>query len=159
MSKSQVRKKDALAQALLTLLHHEAVEKITVDQLCREADVHRSTFYRYFQEQIDENNVVDSMIEMIIRDKDIFRNISVNNSSNSLYALMIDMVAEQILDASLNDRLHNVLWIEETVLNATDQKLAANMIAGAFLTLLFKWVDSNYQMSSTELSDFINHLH
>ena len=99
------------------------------------------------------------MIEMIIRDKDIFRNISVNNSSNSLYALMIDMVAEQILDASLNDRLHNVLWIEETVLNATDQKLAANMIAGAFLTLLFKWVDSNYQMSSTELSDFIKHLH
>ena len=174
MSKSQVRKKDALAQALLTLLHHEAVEKITVDQLCREADVHRSTFYRYFQdkydllhyvfqkiwlEQIDENNVVDSMIEMIFRDKDIFRNISVNNSSNSLYALMIDMVAEQILDASLNDRLHNVLWIEETVLNATDQKLAANMIAGAFLTLLFKWVDSNYQMSSTELSDFIKHLH
>ncbi len=99
------------------------------------------------------------MIEMIVRDKDIFRNISVNNSSNSLYALMIDMVAEQILDASLNDRLHNVLWIEETVLNATDQKLAANMIAGAFLTLLFKWVDSNYQMSSTELSDFIKHLH
>ena len=88
MSKSQVRKKDALAQALLTLLHHEAVEKITVDQLCREADLHRSTFYRYFQdkydllhyvfqkiwlEQIDENNVVDSMIEMIVRDKDIFR--------------------------------------------------------------------------------------
>jgi hypothetical protein len=25
--------------------------------------------------------------------------------------------------------------------------------------LLFKWVDSNYQMSSTELSDFIKHLH
>ena len=49
MSKSQVRKKDALAQALLTLLHHEAVEKITVDQLCREADLHRSTFYRYFK--------------------------------------------------------------------------------------------------------------
>ncbi len=45
MSKSQVRKKDALAQALLTLLHHEAVEKITVDQLCREADLHRSTIY------------------------------------------------------------------------------------------------------------------
>ena len=174
MSKSQVRKKDALAQALLALLHHEAVEKITVDQLCREANVQRSTFYRYFQdkydllhyvfqtiwlEQIDENNVVDSMIEMIVHDKDIFRNISINNSNNSLYALMIDMVAEQILEASLNNRLHNILWIEETVLNATDQKLAADMIAGAFLTLLFKWVDSNYQMSSTELSDFIKHLH
>ena len=53
MSKSQVRKKDALAQALLTLLHHEAVEKITVDQLCREADLHRSTFYRYFQDKYD----------------------------------------------------------------------------------------------------------
>lgn len=174
MNKNQAKKQEALAQALRTLLVHEPIEKITVDQICREACVHRSTFYRYFQDKydliyyvfsaiwlnkIDEDNIVDSMIELIIQDKEIFRNISINNNNGSLYWMMVEMLTEQILEASRADRLHNISWIEETVLNATDQKLAATMIAGAFWTLLFKWVDSNYQMSTTELSEFIKNLH
>ena len=174
MSKSQEKKQEILALALRTLLKHEAVEKITVDQICREAKVHRSTFYRYFQDKydllqyafgtlmlskLDEEDIVDSMISMIIKDKEIFLNVSINNSNNLLYWMMLDMLTERILEASLNDRLHNIKWIEETVLTSTDKKLAANMIAGACLTLFFKWVESNFQMSPEELSDFIHHLH
>lgn len=174
MKKHREEKSITLALALRELLKHDPIEKITVDQICREAAVHRSTFYRYFQdkydllnyafdkiwlEKIDEDDIVDSIILLIFKEKDIFRNISINNNNNLLYWIMVEMVTEKILVASQNDRLHNIKWIEETVLHATDPKLAANMIAGAFLTLLFEWVDSNYQMDPKELSDFVRHLH
>lgn len=174
MKKHREEKSITLALALRELLKHDPIEKITVDQICREAAVHRSTFYRYFQdkydllnyafdkiwlEKIDEDDIVDSIILLIFKEKDIFRNISINNNNNLLYWIMVEMVTEKILVASQNDRLHNIKWIEETVLQATDPKLAANMVAGAFLTLLFEWVDSNYQMDPKELSDFVRHLH
>ena len=76
MKKHREEKSITLALALRELLKHDPIEKITVDQICREAAVHRSTFYRYFQdkydllnyafdkiwlEKIDEDDIVDSL--------------------------------------------------------------------------------------------------
>ena len=51
MKKQQARRKEALGNSLLVLLRKEPLEKITVDQICREAGVHRSTFYRFLLPQ------------------------------------------------------------------------------------------------------------
>ena len=84
MTQQQEERKEALADSLRDLLKHEAIEKVTVDQICQGAKVHRSTFYRYFTDKydlmyysferlmiarIDENNVIDSIIEIIVNDK------------------------------------------------------------------------------------------
>ena len=77
MTQQQEERKEALADSLRDLLKNEAIEKVTVDQICQEAKLHRSTFYRYFTDKydlmyysferlmiarIDENNVIDSII-------------------------------------------------------------------------------------------------
>ena len=42
-----------LQQALILLLDEKEFERISVSQICKEAGVHRSTFYSYYDNQID----------------------------------------------------------------------------------------------------------
>ena len=44
MSQLQEKRKNSLALSFQELLRSEPLEKITVEQICRKADVHRSTF-------------------------------------------------------------------------------------------------------------------
>ena len=39
--------------ALLTLLEKNSFDHLTVDQICNEALLHRSSFYRYFNDKYD----------------------------------------------------------------------------------------------------------
>ena len=39
--------------ALLVLLENNSFDHLTVDQICKEALLHRSSFYRYFNDKYD----------------------------------------------------------------------------------------------------------
>lgn len=173
MTQQQEERKEALADSLRDLLKHEAIEKVTVDQICQEAKVHRSTFYRYFTDKydlmyysferlmiarIDENNVIDSIIEIIVNDKELFRNVSINNNNGTLFWMMVKMLSCQLLKADEEGRLHSIGWVQRAIESSTNKELTAKMISGACLTLMFEWIDSNYQMSPKELSGFVKNM-
>lgn len=48
--------KKLLKEALVRLLEHEPIEKITVYQLCNEAEINRTTFYKYYGSPYDLMN-------------------------------------------------------------------------------------------------------
>ncbi len=50
--------KQILLNALLELLKSKPVEDITVSELCREADVHRNTFYYHYNSPVDLYNEI-----------------------------------------------------------------------------------------------------
>lgn len=173
MTQQQEERKEALADSLRNLLRHEAIEKITVDQICQDAGVHRSTFYRYFTDkydlmyysfdslmitQIDENDVIDSVIGIIYNDKELFRNVSINNNNGTLFWMMVRMLSRQLLEACEDGRLHSVSWIGRMIEDSTNRELTADMIAGGCLTLMFEWIDSNYQMKPADLSEFLRNM-
>ena len=163
MTQQQEERKEALADSLRDLLKHEAIEKVTVDQICQEAKVHRSTFYRYFTDKydlmyysferlmiarIDENNVIDSIIAIIVND----------NNNGTLFWMMVKMLSYQLIKADEEGRLHSIGWVQRAIESSTNKELTAKMISGACLTLMFEWVDSNYQMSPKELSEFVKNM-
>ncbi|WP_153055230.1 TetR/AcrR family transcriptional regulator, partial [Streptococcus suis] len=45
--------KTKLQQALILLLDEEEFGRISVSKICKEAGVHRSTFYHYYDNQFD----------------------------------------------------------------------------------------------------------
>lgn len=45
--------KAMLKQALIMLLEHKPIEKITIYELCAEAQINRTTFYKYYGSQYD----------------------------------------------------------------------------------------------------------
>ena len=49
-----------LKEALVRLLEHEPIEKITVYQLCSEAEINRTTFYKYYGSPSDLMNDIQS---------------------------------------------------------------------------------------------------
>lgn len=56
MNKTDLRVVKALAQidrALLECLEQMPLQKLTVDQLCQQAMINRSTFYKYYQDKYD----------------------------------------------------------------------------------------------------------
>lgn len=52
----------ALADAFLRLLERMPAEKITVTQLCREADVHRSTFYHKYEDMLSFEKAISQQL-------------------------------------------------------------------------------------------------
>ena len=52
--------------ALLTLLETNSFDHLTVDQICNEALLHRSSFYRYFNDKYDLlEQTMDAQISQI----------------------------------------------------------------------------------------------
>lgn len=169
----QDKRKMQLSESLMELLKHHAIEKVTVDQICKEAQVHRSTFYRYFQDKydllhhaldcfwfkrIDPKDVLGSTVRLIAQNKEVFRNISINNENNSFYWLLLKMWSEQLMECEKKGMLKDARWIDQTIRKSKYPELSIHMTAGALLTLFFEWVGSNYQMEVEELIDFIHNI-
>ena len=108
--------------------------------------------------RIDENNVIDSIIAIIVNDKELFRNVSINNNNGTLFWMMVKMLSCQLIKADEEGRLHSIGWVQRAIESSTNKELTAKMISGACLTLMFEWVDSNYQMSPKELSEFVKNM-
>lgn len=57
--------------ALATLLETKPFEKITVDQICNEALLHRSSFYRYFHDKYDLlEQLINTRLNQIVEESD-----------------------------------------------------------------------------------------
>jgi AcrR family transcriptional regulator len=59
--------KQALRDSLIKLLKHKPIEKISVKELCEDADINRSTFYAHYQDPAD----LMAQIE-----RELFRNLN-----------------------------------------------------------------------------------
>ena len=57
-TQSQQRTKRDILQAMMTLLRKKKFDDITIGEICDEAMIHRSTFYRYFQDKVDLANTI-----------------------------------------------------------------------------------------------------
>ena len=57
--------KRMLKEALIRLLEQKPIEKITVHELCAEAEINRTTFYKYYGSQFD---LMDDMQDDFIRE-------------------------------------------------------------------------------------------
>ena len=57
--------KRMLKEALIRLLEQKPIEKITVHELCAEAEINRTTFYKYYGSQFD---LMDDMQEDFLRE-------------------------------------------------------------------------------------------
>lgn len=91
----------ALEDSLLSLMEEMPLNRITVSQLCKHAQVHRSTFYLYYQDIRDlleqiENAFYDKLQQAILR------------SDNLLPNQLVLLNAYRVVNE--NRRLSAVLW-------------------------------------------------
>ncbi|WP_337101841.1 TetR/AcrR family transcriptional regulator [Paenibacillus sp. YIM B09110] len=53
MNKKIIQSKQALRHALISLMESKDIHEITVAEVCRKADINRTTFYKYFSIPLD----------------------------------------------------------------------------------------------------------
>ena len=103
--------------ALITLLEKNSFESLTVDQICKEALMHRSSFYRYFSDKYDlleqtlnaqinkltentdsEDDIIKQLLSYIDKNKDVIRHLAPNSARSSLYTEILNILSQVLLE-------------------------------------------------------------
>lgn len=162
----------ALEIALVNLLDHHEVSEITIQKLCNEADINRSTFYLHFH---DLGELIKS-IETDLKENIAFHLSAEQGLGQSLISLMDYMSERRIFfKVFLDPKNHGEVkrYLDFHVLNAIESEydlgddivyrnyLKVFMISGLWY-MTFDWIQAGCQLQPKELAglmlQFINKL-
>ncbi|WP_295729553.1 TetR/AcrR family transcriptional regulator [uncultured Limosilactobacillus sp.] len=158
--------------ALETLLRTKPFEKITVDQICGEALLHRSSFYRYFHDKYDlleqlinnrldqlsngtadENAFIEAAVNYLNDNKAIFRHLAADNANSTLYTEMLRIISEVLIKQSEDQTSQG--HVIQAVRHSDNPELQACALAGAVMGAFYWWQSKNYDVPVNDVVDFI----
>lgn len=156
--------------ALEHLLEEQQFAHLTVDQICDEALLHRSSFYRYFHDKYDllehlintrvqdiiagsssESDLIESGINYIDQHKKVFRNIADGGQNRTLFSELIRIVSDVTLHWSKDQPTDT---IGRLIRHSNNPELLAYSISGAFMGACFWWQTKNFNVPKQEVIDF-----
>lgn len=159
-------------QALITsfsdLLQTKSFEQITVQDLCANANVRRSTFYRHFNDKYDLlNHVVGTLIdhfrklylpdinpdnprqffEKLMRDvltfihdnKDIVRSVITINFYGEVYTIFYEQIYKAVQKQIEFDRQSGQFYVDVTIYG--------EFLTGGILSVITNWIQHGQQQS------------
>lgn len=148
-------------RALLHLLEKHSFLSLSVEQICDETMMHRSSFYRYFNDKYDLlKHTVNSIITELIDDSDsaeseltnvvnylcshkgILRNLGNSHSNSSLYPTMVNILADIILnryEQGTKDRLVQAIG------SFDNPETSAYMLSASIIGAFYWWRDQDYK--------------
>lgn len=161
--------KKLMKDALLELLEEKPLEKISVTDVCRAADVNRSSFYTHYQDimQLAEDIVQDVLMLLPTESKDLYDYSS--GYTQRVLADFFDYIREnermfRILilrydNRSFNDRLittvmdkYGVPLLGDTEL---ERRYSYTYITNGVMGMLRSWIEEGFPISSAELAGLI----
>lgn len=164
------KSKTALKHSLLELMKTKTISHISIKELCKKAELNRSTFYANYQ------NIEDILLD-IYHDiyEDMYLSLNKNNNENNLdhdvYALknIIDYFHEheELFQLILKNNQHHLFekkltsfYLKKYVKDSLDYQERYNFLyhsIGSF-TLISQWIIDQYPCSSLELAQLIHRI-
>lgn len=162
--------KNIIKETFINLLEQKEINKITVSEICKIADINRSTFYRYY---LDVYDLLSKIQEELV-------NKLKNIKSNKKYT--VESFSEEILNVFLEEKklikilfdtneniyfLNTILevayqkcketWLEENKnLNEEEIEYASVFIFNGALGIVNFWVKNNFDKPVNEIVETIN---
>ncbi|MDO4902746.1 MAG: TetR/AcrR family transcriptional regulator [Limosilactobacillus sp.] len=155
--------------ALMTLLETNSFEHLTVDQICEEAMLHRSSFYRYFDDKYDllaqtlntqigriadsgesEEDVIKQFVMYIDGHKDLVRHLASSSSHSSLYTEMLQILSKVLLERRESGTKDSIIL---ALKKSDNPEMTAYLFSGSIIGVFFWWQKNNYELPT---EDFIN---
>ena len=173
MDKRIVKTKKKLTSTLLNLIEKEQIKDITVLELCKVANVNRTTFYKYYKDIDDfvytleeslisdlKNNIVNikrnylityigKTIESIKEHKEIYSKLLSPNGDKSFLRKILYIVH----DESINE------W-KQLLKKASSEDLENiyKFIVDGSTGIIENWINNNLQGDTQNTTNFINKL-
>lgn len=165
--------KRLLNDALLNFLKEKPPEKATVSEICREADVNRSTYYKYFTDPLQQYDTIKqqmiSDLSEIIRSADIKKLFKKKELRNFIMSIL-DYVEDHIETVRVLDKYSGVeFWLglsntigdaflsqEKTIIDPPEDliEMGAFAFTGSY-ALIFRWVNMGQPKDKQTLADSI----
>ncbi|SES05746.1 TetR/AcrR family transcriptional regulator [Salisediminibacterium halotolerans] len=170
----RVRKsKHLLKQSLVTCLKTKPLDRITVSELVRSADLNRSTFYQHFTnlDELYDELVRDTMNELIRSYREPYltsRRFDISELTASsvrifehvyeygdFYSVIIDTPAFTDFRSQITELIRGL--ISDELLSEPPKNLDANMYAGyhahAITGLITDWVDAGFDRTPDYMNE------
>ena len=167
--------KRMLKEALLLLMKNKDLEKISVTELCRAADINRATFYRHYQ--IPGDVLFEIQKDLYL---ELTRNYFIPKSMDDLYPLFLrfcdfieehaDLLRTLILCSpednftSFLNNIYDDLWNQVKIMEFTDQldaedfRLLALYFCGGTHFILRSWLLGEIQKTPKQMADYLYNL-
>lgn len=156
-----VKTLEAIDASLLTNLKKYPLSKITVDTLCKEARINRSTFYKYYSDKYDLlNNYLSKILSEFKKKMDVaFIHASPNSISEEKYSSQFHDILNFI---SSRKDIYTILWdasmerniyvemidiIQENILEQMEPRISNDSESYMYVSLFSRLFPSNLMMS------------
>lgn len=156
--------------AMISLLEQVPFDHITVDQICREAMLHRSSFYRYFHDKYDllaqtidgqlnklisneqtTDGIVDVVLNYVDQHRELFHHLIATKDRPGIHEEILQIMSELILHRSQRDNNDLVL---HAVAQSDQPELMSYMIGGSINGAFMWWQKHNYDVSKEKVAKF-----
>lgn len=134
--------KKVIIDAFLLLLQENNLNKITVTEICKEADINRGTFYSYYNDPFDlMRSIEEEMIEKMMS--------TINNSGDkSLYGILNSTYESTIAEKKL---LPNA--------NETLLEYYFTYSAGGTIEAIRKWINDDMEIPPEKFVQMIESMY
>lgn len=165
--------KRLMNDAMLEALKEKPPEKLTVAEICRSADINRSTYYKYYadplqQYEMAKQQTIDGIAELIENYE--IKKLFTKKEIRRFVMVILDYVEEHIEMVRILDKYSGVeFWyglsmkIGKTFMNKANDKreppedlmeMGAFVFTGSY-ALIFRWVNMGQPKDKTALADSI----
>lgn len=165
--------KKVIKETLITLLNEKEINKITVSEICKIADINRATFYRYY---LDVYDLLDKIKEAFVNELLIVSNnqddYTISSFVKDLLTVFLDnkelvkvlfnkksdiYFLNDILEVAF-ERCKNKWEMSASGLSTENIEYASIFIFNGALGIINYWVQNNFEKSIDEVCNIIESL-
>lgn len=174
MKKQQPKSYTAIQEALYTLISQNSFKQITINDICLEANVSRSTFYKHFPDKYaileQENKSICDTIDLSLKEFFTMANLEtsltqlINTLEHSKFILLIDIEDSSVnLRKDLKEVFKNnyLLYYEKKLISQKwqiDSQFAIDKFCSIALTFLESSIKSQNQEQMKQNTAFIKEM-
>ena len=155
-------------ESLTELMLEQGMQKISVNEICKRADMNRSTFYAHYADQYDLLREIEDEFLITLRKTVAESNLQIFAQrfekylgylyqNGSLFTLLM-REAPDFRDKIINEAFSLYTARKESGLIASEDPRYAQklyFVSGGSLLLLEKWIDGNSGISTSEMADML----
>ena len=161
--------KQLLKDALLELLEQQKLVSISVTAICKTADVHRSTFYKYYMDPADllkdiEQDFLDriptpprnldqlNQEQLLLETTAFFDDVKENQKA---YRILFGGSAGNSFASTLVEYLCSGYIVFEKENSGLSDRFMRLYIANGTVGMLREWIDKNFPVSSRQIAEMM----
>jgi AcrR family transcriptional regulator len=158
-----------LKESILELMKNRSINKISIKDICENADVNRTTFYNYYTDQyallneieqdvlnktteflskLNDGNaesvLLENFLEYVKKDREIFHTLLCNDGDNSFQIKLMDISMNRLKSDAFDSNISQV-----------EEEYVYEFVLMGCLSMIKKWVINSFDKSPTELSKLL----